>query len=79
VTPAQRKIYGKIQAMALSNKNRQALLGIKEVHLGWKETIGSSLWEVYGILNGLLSAILWNGIALIMGCGMLYAKIKWGN
>lgn len=38
--------------------------------------IGISLWEIYGILNGLLSVIIWNGIALILGCGML---MKWGR
>ena len=41
--------------------------------------IGIAFWLVYGILNGLMSVIIWNGIALILGCGMLYAKIKWGR
>jgi hypothetical protein len=52
---------------------------MKEAHLDCKETIGISLREVYGILNGLLSVVIWNGIALIPGCGMLYAKMKWGR
>ena len=42
-------------------------------------SIGIACWLVYGILNELMSVITWNGIALILGCGMLYAKIKWGR
>ncbi len=38
--------------------------------------IGVACWLVYGILNGLMSVIIWNGIALVLGCGMFYAKIK---
>jgi MtN3 and saliva related transmembrane protein len=40
---------------------------------------GLALWLVYGILNGLLSVIIWNGVALVLGCGMFYAKMKWGR
>ena len=40
--------------------------------------IGIAFWLVYGILHGLMSVIIWNGIALILGCGMFYAKMKWG-
>jgi MtN3 and saliva related transmembrane protein len=41
--------------------------------------IGIALWLVYGILHGLMSVIIWNGIALVLCCGMLYAKMKWGR
>jgi MtN3 and saliva related transmembrane protein len=41
--------------------------------------VGISFWLVYGMLNGLISVIIWNGIALVLGCGMFYAKMKWGR
>jgi MtN3 and saliva related transmembrane protein len=41
--------------------------------------IGIACWLVYGILNGLMSVIIWNGIALVLGGGMFYAKMKWGR
>lgn len=41
--------------------------------------VGIVFWLSYGILQGLLSVIVWNGISLALGCGMLYAKIKWGR
>ena len=41
--------------------------------------IGIAFWLVYGILNGLMSVIIWNSIALALGCGMFYAKMKWGR
>ena len=41
--------------------------------------IGIGFWLSYGILQGLLSVIIWNGISLVLGCGMLYAKLKWGR
>lgn len=41
--------------------------------------IGIAFWLVYGILQGLMSVIVWNGIALALGCGMFYAKMKWGR
>ena len=40
--------------------------------------IGIALWLLYGILQGLMSVIIWNGIALVLCFGMLYAKVKWG-
>lgn len=42
-------------------------------------TIGIACWLAYGMMNGLISVIIWNGLALILGCGILYAKIKWGR
>ncbi len=41
--------------------------------------IGIACWLSYGIVRGLMSVIIWNGITLILGCGMLYAKLKWGR
>jgi MtN3 and saliva related transmembrane protein len=41
--------------------------------------IGIAFWLSYGILQGLASVIIWNGISLTLGCGMLYAKLKWGR
>ena len=41
--------------------------------------IGIAFWLSYGILQGLLSVIIWNGVSLILGCGMLFAKLKWGR
>lgn len=41
--------------------------------------IGIIFWMSYGILQGLLSVIIWNGISLVLGCGMLYAKLRWGR
>ena len=41
--------------------------------------IGIGFWLCYGILQGLISVIIWNGISLTLGCGMLYAKLTWGR
>lgn len=41
--------------------------------------VGIAFWLAYGILYGLMSVIIWNAIAFVLGCGMLYAKIKWGR
>lgn len=41
--------------------------------------IGISCWLAYGIVYGLLSVIMWNGFAVILGCLMLYAKLKYGR
>lgn len=41
--------------------------------------IGIIFWMSYGILRGLFSVIIWNGISLVLGCGMLYAKLRWGR
>ena len=40
---------------------------------------GIAFWLLYGILNGLFSVIIWNGIALVLACAMLYAKLRWGR
>jgi MtN3 and saliva related transmembrane protein len=41
--------------------------------------IGIAFWLFYGIERGLMSVIVWNGISLALGVGMLYAKLKWGR
>jgi len=40
---------------------------------------GIALCLAYVILHGLRSVIIWNGITLVMGCGIFLAKIKWGR
>jgi len=47
------------------------------VNPGTLFNIGIAFWLVYGILHGLISVIIWNGIALVPGCGIFYAKINW--
>ena len=41
--------------------------------------IGIAFWLVYGIVFGSLSITLWNGITLVLGSCMLFAKIKYGR
>ncbi len=41
--------------------------------------VGIAFWLSYGIVQGLVSVIVWNGISLLLGCGMLYAKFRWGR
>jgi MtN3 and saliva related transmembrane protein len=42
-------------------------------------TLGIGFWLIYGILYGLMSIIVWNAIAFVLGCGMVYAKFRWGR
>ena len=41
--------------------------------------VGISFWLTYGIVQGLPSVIIWNSITLALGCGMLYAKVRYGR
>ena len=41
-------------------------------------TIGIAFWLAYGILLGLVSVIVWNSTALVLGILMVYGKVKWG-
>jgi len=41
--------------------------------------LGIAFWLSYGISLGLLPVIVWNSITLALGCGMLYAKLKYGR
>ena len=41
--------------------------------------LGVACWLSYGISSSLPSVILWNAIMLALGCGMLYAKLKYGR
>ena len=41
--------------------------------------LGVALWLSYGISLGLPSVIIWDSITLALGCGMLYAKLKYGR
>jgi MtN3 and saliva related transmembrane protein len=40
---------------------------------------GIIAWLVYGILQGLFSIVLWNIITVILNCGLLFAKLKYGR
>jgi MtN3 and saliva related transmembrane protein len=41
--------------------------------------LGIAFWLSYGISLGLPSVIIWNAITLVLGCGMLYAKLMYGK
>ncbi len=41
-------------------------------------TVGIGFWLVYGIMYGLISVIIWNSVALVLGSMMVYVKLKWG-
>ncbi len=41
--------------------------------------LGIGFWLAYGIVNGLLSIILWNSVTIVLGGLMFYAKIKYGR
>jgi len=41
--------------------------------------IGILFWLIYGIMYELTAVIFWNAIALILGGGLVYGKLKWGE
>ena len=41
-------------------------------------TIGIALWLLYGILEGRLPIIVWNGISLCLSAAILAMKIRFG-
>lgn len=41
--------------------------------------VGVASWLSYGILFDLMPVVLWNGITLVLGLAMLYAKLKYGR
>ena len=41
--------------------------------------IGIAFWLFYGLERGLISVIAWNSVSLVLGIGILYAKLKWGR
>ena len=41
-------------------------------------TIGIGLWLLYGILEGRLPLIVWNGISLCLSAAILAMKVKFG-
>jgi len=41
--------------------------------------LGIAFWLSYGISLGLLSVIIWNAITFVLGCAMLYAKLRYGR
>ncbi len=57
------------------------LKSAREISLSFSSlfVIGIAFWLSYGISFGLPSVILWNSITLLLGCSMLYAKLKYGR
>jgi MtN3 and saliva related transmembrane protein len=41
--------------------------------------LGIAFWLSYGISLRLPSVIIWNATTFVLGCGMLYAKLKYGK
>jgi MtN3 and saliva related transmembrane protein len=41
--------------------------------------VGVVIWLIYGIMQGLISLILWNSIGIILNAWLLLAKIKYGR
>jgi len=41
--------------------------------------VGIGFWLSYGASLGLPSVIIWNSITFVLGCAMLYAKLKYGR
>lgn len=41
--------------------------------------LGIIAWLVYGIMQGSFSIIFWNTITIILNCGLLFAKLKYGR
>jgi MtN3 and saliva related transmembrane protein len=41
--------------------------------------IGVIIWLVYGIMQGLVSLIIWNTIGSILNIWLLFAKLKYGR
>lgn len=40
--------------------------------------VGVTIWLVYGIVQGLISLIIWNSIGIVLNGWLLYAKAKFG-
>jgi MtN3 and saliva related transmembrane protein len=41
--------------------------------------LGIVFWLSYGISLGRLPIIIWNALTLVLGCAMLYAKLRYGK
>ena len=41
--------------------------------------LGVAIWLVYGILQGLLSLIIWNSIGIFLNGWLLFTKLKYGR
>ena len=41
--------------------------------------LGVAIWLVYGILQGLLSLIIWNSIGIFLNGWLLLTKLKYGR
>jgi MtN3 and saliva related transmembrane protein len=40
---------------------------------------GGVMWLLYGIMQGLVSIMIWNVIAIVLVCLLLLAKLKYGR
>jgi MtN3 and saliva related transmembrane protein len=41
--------------------------------------LGVAVWLVYGIVQGLVSLIVWNSIGIVLNGWLLFAKVKYGR
>lgn len=41
--------------------------------------VGVTMWLIYGIIQGLLSIIVWNAIGAFLNGWLLFAKFKFGR
>jgi MtN3 and saliva related transmembrane protein len=41
--------------------------------------LGIITWLVYGIVQGLISLIIWNSIGIVLNGWLLFAKVKFGR
>jgi MtN3 and saliva related transmembrane protein len=41
--------------------------------------LGIAFWLSYGILGAQQPIIVWNAITFVLGCAMLYAKLRYGK
>ena len=53
----------------------------QEISLPYTTTmfVGVIVWLVYGIMQGLVSLIIWNTIGSILNAWLLFAKLKYGK
>jgi MtN3 and saliva related transmembrane protein len=42
-------------------------------------TVGVMIWLVYGIIQGLISLIIWNAVGGLLNAWLLFAKFKYGR
>jgi MtN3 and saliva related transmembrane protein len=57
------------------------LKSAREISLLFNSSLltGVIIWLVYGILQGLISLIIWNSIGIVFNSLLLLAKLKYGK